>query len=237
MRLLVTRPEPDATRTAAVLRAKGHEVVVAPVLRIEPVAAEIGAGPFAGVIMTSANAAQAIAGHARHRELTALPAFAVGARTAEAARRVGFASVASADGDTRELVQLIAARFAGSGGRLIYLAAEDRAGDVAGALAAHGLTVETGVIYRAVPAPGFAPDLQKALRSGPLDGVLHYSRRSAEAFLAGARAAGSLPAAMESRHYCISADVAAPLRAAGATVRVAVRPDEAALVELLSFDC
>jgi hypothetical protein len=79
MRLLVTRPEPDAERTAAVLRARGHDVVVAPVLRIEPVAAEFSRGPFAGVIMTSANAAQAIAAHPRLGELTALPVFAVGA--------------------------------------------------------------------------------------------------------------------------------------------------------------
>ena len=38
MRLLVTRPEPDNARTAAALRAKGHEVVLAPLLHIEAVA-------------------------------------------------------------------------------------------------------------------------------------------------------------------------------------------------------
>ena len=32
MRLLVTRPEPDATRTAETLRARGHDVLVAPLL-------------------------------------------------------------------------------------------------------------------------------------------------------------------------------------------------------------
>ena len=37
MRLLVTRPEPDNERTAAALRAQGHEVVLAPLLRIEAV--------------------------------------------------------------------------------------------------------------------------------------------------------------------------------------------------------
>src|SRR4051794_34173977 len=34
-RLLVARPEPDGARTAAALRAGGHEVVLAPLLRIE----------------------------------------------------------------------------------------------------------------------------------------------------------------------------------------------------------
>src|SRR5262245_47209617 len=111
MRLLVTRPQPDAERTAAVLRDKGHDAVVAPVLRIEPVAARIGDGPFAAVIMTSANAAQAIAGHAHLADLTALPVFAVGARTAEAARQAGFATVASAEGGWLKLVRLIASRL------------------------------------------------------------------------------------------------------------------------------
>ena len=35
MRLLVTRPEPDNERTAAALRALGHEVMLAPLLAIE----------------------------------------------------------------------------------------------------------------------------------------------------------------------------------------------------------
>jgi uroporphyrinogen-III synthase len=235
MRLLVTRPEPDAERTAALLRQKGHEPIIAPVLRIETVAAAFGAGTFAAVIMTSANAARAIATHPRHRELTALPVFAVGERTAQAARQAGFATVASAGGGWPELVRLVASRFQDSGPKLLYLAGEDRSGDVAGALAGHGLVVETVVNYRAVVASGFARQLQAVLAAGPLDGVLHYSRRSAQAFLAEAEAV--LPAVLKIPHYCLSADVAAPLQAAGATVRIATWPEEAALVELLSFGC
>ena len=45
MRLLVTRPEPDAARTAEALRARGHEVLVAPLLRVETIAADFG-GPL-----------------------------------------------------------------------------------------------------------------------------------------------------------------------------------------------
>jgi uroporphyrinogen-III synthase len=237
MRLLITRPQPDAQRTAAVLRQMGHAPVIAPVLRIETVAAEFGPGPFAAVVMTSANAARAVAEHPRLGELTALPVFAVGARTAEAARQAGFAAVAAADGGVAELVRLISSRLRGDRPRLLYLAGEDRAGDIAGALAPHGVAVETVVNYRAAVAPAFAQDLRAALGAGPLDGVLHYSRRSAQAFLAAAEAAGFLTAVLKIQHYCLSEEVAAPLRAAGATVWVAVRPEESALVELLSFGC
>jgi uroporphyrinogen-III synthase len=111
VRLLVTRPEPDAERTAVVLRASGHFVIVAPLLRIEPVEdAEIAAGPFAAVLITSANAAPAIARHRRFGELRLLPVFAVGGGSAQAMRAAGFAHVASANGDARDLARLVAQR-------------------------------------------------------------------------------------------------------------------------------
>ena len=117
MRLLVTRPEPDAERTAAALRARGHIVLVAPLLRIEPVEpAEIGPGPFIALLVTSANAAPAIAHHERFAQLRALPVFAVGDRSAEAMGAAGFADVASARGDVRR--SRGACRFAAQSGAL-----------------------------------------------------------------------------------------------------------------------
>ncbi len=174
-------------------------------------------------------------GIAQHAALVAFPLFTVGAHTAEVARDTGFATVTSADGGWPDLARLVAERLAGARQPLLYLAAEQRAGDLAGALAAHGLVVETVVVYRAVANPSLAPDLRAAFADG-LDGVLHYSRRSAQAFLTAARAAGLIDAALALMHYCLSSEVAAPLRAAGAArVAVAPRPDEAALIELLSF--
>src|SRR3954447_12622921 len=82
MRLLVTRPEPDATRTAETLRARGHEVLVAPLLATLTIAADF-AGPYDAVLMTSANAARALAAHPRAGEVTRLPCFTVGSRSAE----------------------------------------------------------------------------------------------------------------------------------------------------------
>src|ERR1700720_3689243 len=132
MRLLVTRPEPDAERTAAALRARGHIVLIAPLLRLEPVAhAEIGPGPFMALLRTSANAAPAIARHERFAQLRALPVFAVGDRSAEAMRAVGFADVTSANGDVGDLAGLVAERLK-RGASLLYLAGVDRSGDLAG---------------------------------------------------------------------------------------------------------
>ncbi len=235
MRLLVTRPGPGAERTAAALRARGHVVVVAPLLRIEAIVdAEIGGGPWAAILITSANAASAIAGHERLRELRRLPVFTVGDRSAEAMRAVGFGDVISAAGDAGDLARLVAARIK-PGARLLYLAGLDRSGDLAGTLGQRGFVVRTVAIYRAVVAPGLPQVAVEAFAQG-VDGILHFSRRSAEAYVNAARGAGLLDRALRKpTHFCLSAQIAEPLAQAGAgAIRIAPQPVEAALIGLIS---
>jgi uroporphyrinogen-III synthase len=233
VRLLLTRPEPDAQRTAAALRAQGHDVIAAPLLRIEPVAdAKIGARPWAAILITSANAANAVAAHARVAPLRALPVFAVGRRSAEAMAAAGFADVTSADGNVSDLARLVAARMEPAA-PLLYLAGEDRSGDLAGDLRARGFAVETIIVYRAIAATSLPPAAALALASG-IDGVLHFSRRSAEVFVDAARASGVLESALQAAHFCLSAPIAEPLVQAGAAdIRVAERPNEAVLLALI----
>jgi len=233
MRLLVTRPEPDAERTAATLRARGHEPLIGSLLRIEAVGVEIGEGPFAAVLMTSANAARAIATHPERPRLVRLPALVVGERSALAAREAGFVDVESAGGNAADLTRLAARRFGGHGARLIYLCGWDRSVDLAGDLAHEGIEVQGVEIYRAITAERLPCGIEAALRAGQLDGVLHFSERSARAYLAAAERAGCLEAALRPTQYCLSAQVAAPLKKAGsARLRVAERPDEPALLAL-----
>lgn len=237
MRLLVTRPEPEGGRTAALLRSRGHEVRHVPLLRIEPMAdAVFGAGPWAGVVFTSANAVRAVAAHHRFAELAGLPAYAVGARTREAAIAVGFAGTVSAEGDVDDLVRLIAADAGEACLPLVYFAGHDRAGDLAAALRKAGRSVETVVVYRAATVGDFDADVRSAIAGGGIDGVLHYSARTAGAFIAAAAAAGVTDSAMKIRHFCLSAQVATPLVAAGAaTVDIAAAPNEAALLALIDM--
>jgi uroporphyrinogen-III synthase len=125
-----------------------------------------------------------------------------------------------------------AGRFAGARSPLLYLAGEDRAGDLAGELAARGQSSRIAVIYRAVRAVQFAAAARAALEQGRIDGVLHYSLRSAESYLDCSKLL--MKDALFPVHYCLSERIAAPLRLAGAArVRVAARPDEASLIGLL----
>lgn len=230
MRLLVTRPEPENARTAAALRARGYEALLAPLLFFEPIAgAPIGPGPFAALLVTSANALRALARHPRGESLRALPVLAVGARTAEAARAAGFANVRSAEGDARDLAALAAREFASGRLPLLHLAGEDHVG-----LGAAGTAVETAVVYRMRPAAALTDAAREALAEGAVAAVLHYSPRSAEVFVACLRNRGLLAAGLAPAQLCLSAAVARPLRQAGAReVLVASQPNEDALLGLM----
>ena len=230
MRVLVTRPQPDAARTAAALHARGHDVVLAPLLAVEAVDFELPQRRCAAVVMTSANAARAVSRHPRLAQLLPLPVFTVGRHTAAAARAAGFGDVHTADGDREDLMELVRARLSAAGAPLLYLAGEDRAGD----LAAGRVPLVTVVVYRARKAGCFPPATATALAQGEVDGVLHFSRRTAEAYLDCAASAGIRDRALDPRHFCLSGEVAEPLLAAGAArVRVAARPDETSLLDLL----
>ena len=226
MRVVVTRPRADGERTATALEALGHEVLVAPLMRIEPVAT-ILAGAWSAIIVTSSNALQAVAAP----EFKSLPVFAVGSRTAEAARRAGFATVSAANGDTKDLVRLITARSVGATAPLLYLSGENRAGDLIAELANQGIRAQMEIVYRAVAEP-FPPVLVAALEAGDVDAVLHFSRRSAEFFIEGAKASGVAGPAEDVRHLCLSAQVAEPL-AGASRIAIAPRPEEDALIALL----
>ena len=110
MAVLVTRPHPDDETTAASLRARGFEVLRAPMLRFEPVAVhEDMNARYSAVIVTSANALRGIEPHLKGHRMLELPLFAVGEHTAAAARRAGFTHVVSANADAANLRDLVLA--------------------------------------------------------------------------------------------------------------------------------
>ena len=233
MRLLVTRPEPGASRTRTALAARGHEALLDPLMTIVPVAVTPPENRFDAVALTSVNGARAAADLA-WVFYSGLPVFTVGRRTREMALSLGFTDVTSAEGDVADLADMLAKCLI-PGERVLWLAGEDRAGDLAGELAPRGIAVETVVAYRAEPAEHLAESTLAALSAGRIDGILHYSRRSCETLLAAGIRDGVYDAVVGLQHYALSPRVAEPLVASGAVVRVAVTPDEGSLLDLLPF--
>ncbi len=144
----------------------------------------------------------------------------------------------SADGDAAGLrdpvLAAVKTKELKKTGTLLYLAGADLARDLAGELGERGFTVVTQTTYRMVPVPGLPRDVCDAFAASRIEAVLHYSRRSARAFVDAARAGGVEISALAIPQCCISAAVASVVRDAGATqVVAAASPDENALFEAL----
>src|ERR1043166_2172034 len=105
MRILVTRPDPEASRFAAQLREHGIDALVAPLMIVEPTDAQLPAlDGIQALIFTSANGVRAYIARGGRADL---PAYAVGEATAAAARTAGFAKAISAGSDWQGLSALL----------------------------------------------------------------------------------------------------------------------------------
>jgi uroporphyrinogen-III synthase len=245
---MVTRPIDEAVATAARLEAAGHEAVIEPLLRITPTGAPLPGGRFEGVIVTSANAVAALGRSAGPSSsvlepnildlailglaILDLPMLAVGRRTAAAARGAGFHDVTFAGRDVEALVATVGAGWA-SPRRILYLAGTDRSADLRARLSPLGHEVVVAEVYSADKAQRFSAAGIAALASRSIGAVLHFSARTAEAFVTCSRGIVLLEGE-GIVHLCLSGRVADILRSAGAArVLVPERPEEDALIALI----
>lgn len=233
MRVLVTRPQPAAARTAAKLAALGHEPVLLPLSRAvhdRAAAAAALCEPFSAVAVTSAEAAGLLGDALSARQRADIPVYAVGRASADAVRAAGFGRVATAGGDGRDLAGLILREKPDfSAGPLLYLAGDPRAPGFESRLREAGVPFRTVECYRMEPRVPAAAEIGRALLSPPPDAVLLYSRETAARFFA--LVPERFPAA---RMLCMSRNVAAAVPARfAAGVAVAASPDEESLLALL----
>lgn len=123
-RILVTRPEPAASQTAQLLREAGYVPHVLPLSRTQPLAFDQDIAGFTAVTVTSVNAFRHVdAGFLA--KLTHFPLFAVGVRTAQAARDFGFTQVIEGGGDAVRLAATMH-RLLSRQDRVLYLAGRVR---------------------------------------------------------------------------------------------------------------
>lgn len=222
MRLLLTRTEPDATRSAAQLRALGHDVTVAPLLRVEHLPARtIDLDGVQALVATSPNTLRALQNHPDAQRLTALPIVVVGPGTASAARDMGFTTLIEGPAAARDLPRLIAARLAPHAGALLHFAGETLAFDLARALAEIGFAYRPHIVYRTAPVDRWPAGVSDLLARGALDGVILMSPAAAEAYATLLAAAGLREVSQRLVHLCLSQAVAERLAVLPA-VRTAV---------------
>ena len=186
---------------------------------------------YQGVLATSANGVRALARLAPWRDL---PVWAVGDASAREARSLGFVTVHSAAGDVAALAALVAQGVDPTRGPLLHVAASRLAGDLGGALAERGFTVEKAVLYETEPAAEFSPALIEALSAGHISLALFFSPRTAATFARLAKNTGLGENFRRIKALALSAAVAEALfPLPWNSVEVAERPDQAALLALL----
>jgi len=235
MHLLVTRPRKDAETLAQVLQALGHDVTVDPLMSIEfhPETPLTRTGVQA-LLITSANGLRAMMARGDFAEWLKLPLVAVGPTTAALAREAGFATVFEAEGDVASLVKLVQQKLEPDGGPLLHIAGTIVAGDLKGALEADGFWIERAVLYEAKTAASLSEKAIEGLRSAAIDGVLLYSKRSAETFVDLCRLAGLTDHLSGLNAYCLSANAALPLQNIGLQgIHVASAPNETDLLTVI----
>jgi uroporphyrinogen-III synthase len=215
-RVIVLRPEPGASETAARARKHGLEPIVRPLFEVEAVAWQPpNRQAFDALLLTSANAVRF--GGKGLDPLRGLPVHAVGPATAEAAREAGFEVARVGAAGVDELLGSLPAQT-----RLLHLCGEDRTtpGD-------RGRRIVEVVVYRSKErAP---PDLSRLRGSVALVHSPRAGRRLAELVAEPER--GSIAVA------AISRAAAAAAGRGWSAVEAAERPDDDALLALAARLC
>jgi uroporphyrinogen-III synthase len=212
MKVLILRPQPGADESAMRARALGLEPIVAPLFTLRALAWQPpDPARFDAVLLTSANAARL--GGDGLTAFLALPCYAVGEHSAEAARAAGFADVRTGPSDGAALVAL--ARSEGAEALLHLGGREHIALD----------RVSHVTVYAAEASGALPADAGDAL-------VLFHSPRAAAAFAALAgRRRGAI------RIAAISAQTAAAAGEGWRSVAIAAAPRDQALLELAAKLC
>lgn len=234
MRLLVTRPEPDATETAERLRRHGHEVLVWPLLRIDFAELPVYVPEPAAIILTSRNGVRALSRWPQISRWLSRPVFVTGVATAALAREAGFTDVRTPAGDAAELTAFFMSQIGKDAGPILYVAARDRAGALAGGLRANGYDIRTVVAYSGEMEMSLSPSVRGALSSHSLDGIMFYSYRTAIAFRAIVEREGIAEQLDGVSVFTLSGRVAEPLRDLPVAIRIAENPNEESVFSLLS---
>jgi uroporphyrinogen-III synthase len=229
--VLVTRPEPGAAETARQLAARGFEPVLAPALVLVNRKLDLPAAQ--ALLLTSRAAARALPAIPED-----LPVLAVGEATAAEARARGARDVIAAAGDAAALATLVATRLDPGAGPLLLAVGAGYGQDLAMALRARGFRVLRRLAYEALPAPEIPAPAREAIAAGRVVAALFFSPRSALCAISLLRTAGLEAMAGKMLALAISPRVGEAARRALSPlawreIRIAQRPDQAALLELL----
>ena len=228
--VLITRPEPGASETAARLAELGFLPIIAPVLAIHSLPVVLPpVHHLQAILATSGNAIAALP--ASHRQL---PLLAVGEATASRARAAGFSQVSSADGDASTLAAMAAQGCDRDAAPILLVSGRGQGMALAADLRARGFRVIRRVVYAATLAPKLPSAAQTALAAGALSAALFFSAETARHCVRLLRRARLHEAVRTMDALAIGEPAAVALQALPwRRIRVAAQPNQDAMLALL----
>ncbi|NOT41246.1 MAG: uroporphyrinogen-III synthase, partial [Alphaproteobacteria bacterium] len=233
MRVLVTRPRPDAETFAARLHALGHTTIIEPLIDI----AFLDGPPLdltgvQALAFTSTNGARAAADRTRERNIRVIT---VGAATAIEATTLGFADVSVSAGEGVDgLHRAIVGGLNPMAGTILHVTGTVTAGDLKGMLTASGFTTRTEPIYEARAAETLSGALTAELSANLVDAATFFSPRTATLFAALVEAENLASACRSMTALALSAAVANALQPlAFRDIRIAADPTAEAMLARL----
>ena len=181
MHILLTRPLEDCYEMILKFQSLGHQVSHLPLLKIERVDyGEIDFSDYKGIIFTSANAIKFLDTKTVDKKFLC---FCVGSATKKKARSAGFQNVISAEGNVRNLKELILQNFDNKDGKLIYVSGEIISIDLDKDLLKEGYSIKRIINYRTNHNDDFDQEFIKQLKQKIPDIIYIYSNSSASSFL------------------------------------------------------
>ena len=238
MRLLVTRPEPDASEQSRKLGQLGLSALVEPLMEIEFLQVErldelVSAAQ--ALVATSRNGLRALARLPAIGQALGTPLLAVGPATASLASELGFERVHQGAGRAQDLIALAGETCEPARAPLVHLAGEDLAFDLKSELEERGFSVVQPVLYRTAAKSALSAAAKSELESGGLAGVILMSPRTAKTYarlIAEADLEGAIGPVM---HFCLSAAVAEQISSLPEPrYLVATRPREDDLLAMIA---
>jgi uroporphyrinogen-III synthase len=228
--VLITRPEPGASETAARVADLGFSPVVAPFLEIRPTRVRLPPVDQIVAILLASGSAIAPLPAAYHL----VPVLTVGDATARRAEHAGFAGVTSAGGDGVALAELVGSRVGPRLGTLLLAAGRGQSLGLAAELRASGYRVARRVVYAAAPVATLPDAARLSLTGDRPVTVLFFSAETARHFLRLVRAAGLSGLLRNHAAVTIGAKAAMALKGMPwARIRVAGKPTQEEMLALL----
>ena len=181
MHILLTRPLEDSQELISRFQKLGHKISHMPLVKIEKKNHEnLNFSDYKGIIFTSSNSIKFLNTKLIDKKINC---FCVGNSTEKKARSMGFLNVYSAEGNVRNLKELILQNYNSSDGKLLYVSGEQISSSLDQELILEGYFVKRIINYTVVPITEISEKFVENIKTSMPDMVFIYSENSAKNYL------------------------------------------------------